>query len=135
MAKPDTSKPSSNEPVPFKVESDLSIDECLDRADAYQARAEELQNLQRDSVKAKILETINVHGISLEELKGAGIIDAAKSLDVSAPREGRKVPIKYRSADGKYEWSGRGVQPKWIVDHLNGGNTLDEILVKHDPKP
>lgn len=41
-----------------------------------------------------------------------------------------KQVAKYAdSSNAKRTWTGRGKQPKWLVDAIAGGKTLDEFLV------
>ena len=47
--------------------------------------------------------------------------------DKAAPKAASAVPIKYRLGD--FVWSGRGRQPKFVVDHLANGGTLEELHV------
>ena len=42
--------------------------------------------------------------------------------------KGKKVPPKYRSASGE-TWAGRGAKPRWLVDAMKGGKTLDDFLI------
>jgi DNA-binding protein H-NS len=40
-----------------------------------------------------------------------------------------KVSPKYRSEDGKSEWTGRGRQPIWIATHQEKHGNLDALLI------
>jgi DNA-binding protein H-NS len=40
---------------------------------------------------------------------------------------GRKVPVKYR--DGKNEWTGRGLMPKWLKNKIEAGHDREEFRV------
>lgn len=43
----------------------------------------------------------------------------------------RKVSPKYQNPNEPYQkWSGRGRQPKWVIEHLDAGGTMDSILIK-----
>ncbi len=74
----------------------------------------------------------------LEKEKAAAIDDikkqisqyeiTAKDLGLSTGQSstrGVKVPIKYRK--GSHAWSGRGRQPKWLVEHLKAGGKLSDV--------
>lgn len=41
-----------------------------------------------------------------------------------------KVPPKYRDAFGN-EWTGRGRQPKWLVEALASGHSLESLLIRN----
>lgn len=49
--------------------------------------------------------------------------------DLNFPGMGRtgKVAVKYRLRNN--QWTGRGKQPKWVVEHLAKGGKLDDLLV------
>jgi len=58
-------------------------------------------------------------GISLQELVKGG-----------ARAKSGKVAVQYRNpANAEQQWSGRGRQPKWVKEWLDGGNTLETIRV------
>ena len=40
----------------------------------------------------------------------------------------RVLGVKY--SDGKNQWAGRGKTPKWMVDLIAAGHSMDEFLVK-----
>ena len=42
--------------------------------------------------------------------------------------KGRKVPIKYRDRSGN-TWAGRGAQPVWLREKLQGGAKLEDFAV------
>lgn len=41
---------------------------------------------------------------------------------------GGKIVAKYRNVDGA-TWTGRGMKPRWLVEALEAGKTLDEFLI------
>jgi DNA-binding protein H-NS len=43
--------------------------------------------------------------------------------------KGRKIPPKYRDAQGN-SWAGRGVRPRWLVAALKKGKKLESFAVK-----
>ena len=45
-------------------------------------------------------------------------------------RKGSKVPVKYRNPDNSsHEWTGRGMQPKWLRELIGQGRSLEEFSV------
>ena len=64
-------------------------------------------------------------------------IAAAAGLNVTigeasgkAKRVGKKAAAAYRNpANPKETWAGRGKRPKWVVDALAAGQTLDSLKV------
>lgn len=59
-------------------------------------------------------------GYSLDELLGEA---AEKVAKVKKP-----VAVKYRTPDGQ-EWTGRGRQPKFVVEYLANGGKLEQLAV------
>jgi len=49
---------------------------------------------------------------------------------VGSSRKGSKVAVKYRNPENpKHQWTGRGMQPKWLRELIEQGHTLDEYSV------
>jgi DNA-binding protein H-NS len=42
------------------------------------------------------------------------------------------VPAKYRSPDGKNEWSGRGKTPAWVIEYEATGKSRDDLLIREN---
>jgi DNA-binding protein H-NS len=62
------------------------------------------------------------HGYSLEEL----LADAGETTK----RASRPVAAKYRHPeDGALTWSGRGRQPKWVVEFLAKGGKIETLTI------
>jgi DNA-binding protein H-NS len=51
-----------------------------------------------------------------------------KAARKAHPRKGKKVPVKYRDANGN-TWAGRGAQPVWLREALKGGAKLEDFAV------
>lgn len=87
----------------------------------------EIKNRQQQDVKKareQILEIAQNMGISVEELlaKGPGKSKKAGS--------GAKVNPQYHNpADNSQTWTGRGRQPKWVVEALGKGKSLDDLRI------
>jgi len=59
-------------------------------------------------------------GFSLDELVG----------NVKPEKERSKVAVKYRHpSNPELTWTGRGRQPKWIVEFTANGGTLEQLSV------
>lgn len=49
----------------------------------------------------------------------------------SEPKERPKVPPKYMNPDNHEQtWSGRGRKPLWMVEHLEKGALIDDLLIE-----
>jgi len=50
--------------------------------------------------------------------------------DAPAKKERTPVAVKYKHpSDATLAWTGRGRQPKWVVDFLANGGTLEHLVV------
>ena len=80
---------------------------------------------QQDVKKARdqILAIAQEAGISVAELL-ANATSKTKNKNV------QKVKPKYQNpADSTQTWTGRGRQPRWIVDGVAGGKALDDFRI------
>jgi len=55
------------------------------------------------------------------------LVEVVVSQPVATNKVKKPVAIKYRS--GENTWTGRGMKPKWIVKHVEGGGKLEDLLV------
>lgn len=81
-----------------------------------QQEADVLTSKQKTSVIEDIKSKIRAYGITSKDL---GLNSGSKAHS--------SVPPKYKQ--GAATWSGRGRQPRWVVEHLEKGGSLDELLV------
>jgi DNA-binding protein H-NS len=86
----------------------------------------EIQDRQQQEVKKareQILAIAKNLGMEVDELVGN---DRGKSKVGSES----KVPPRYQNpADCSQNWSGRGRQPKWVVEALASGKKLDDLKI------
>ena len=87
----------------------------------------------RKSAIREIKQYMERYEITLEDL-GATLKDkpAAPAAAAADPKKGRKNVIKpkYRSDDGKFTWTGRGLQPKWLTKAIAEGRKIEEFLIE-----
>jgi DNA-binding protein H-NS len=50
--------------------------------------------------------------------------------DFPAKMSKTSAPPKYKNSKTGKTWTGRGMKPKWIKDHLDDGGSLDDLLIK-----
>ena len=94
---------------------------------------EELKSLQKDVAaaitsfeqrrKADALEAVRAaaktHGFSLDDLMGG-----------KAPKMRAPAKPKYAHPENPtVTWTGRGRKPKWVLDALAGGKSLDDLAI------
>ncbi|AVO38108.1 H-NS histone family protein [Pukyongiella litopenaei] len=102
----DLQKMSKTEPEKLKGDIDKAL------------VAAELRN-RKDALKA-IKQTAAEYGCDLDQLLG----------DAKPAGKPRKLPPKYRHPDDPSRtWTGRGRRPQWIVDALDAGADLADLLI------
>lgn len=86
----------------------------------------EIKGRQQQEVKRareQIMSIAQSVGVSLEEL----ITDAGKK----SKRKSVEVRAQYRNpSDDQQTWSGRGRQPKWVVEALAAGKKMDDFRIQ-----
>lgn len=84
----------------------------------------EIKNREKEE-KARIRKELEAlaakSGYSLDELLGEASEKVRKVV--------KPVAVKFRSADGSQTWSGRGRTPKWLVEAISQGATLESFAV------
>lgn len=83
----------------------------------------EIERRQKEE-KVRLLKDIESiaakHGFALSDL-----------LDNAPEKERKPVAVKYRHPSNvEFTWTGRGRQPKWVAEFLQGGGSLEQLLVK-----
>lgn len=103
---------------------------------ALEEQAEELRKNELTSVIEDMKLKISEYGISAEELgfnlKPVTVYTQKPISQQIAEATSDKKPVepKYANAEGK-TWSGRGIAPKWVSEHIaTGGKKEDFLIVK-----
>ena len=83
---------------------------------------------------AKIKAVAKKSGFDLSELVGAASSGGKKPTAGKSKKKAKArgtVEPKYKNPAIPTEtWSGRGRQPVWVKEHINGGGTLENIAIK-----
>jgi len=102
--------------------SALSIPELMEELDIIA----ELIESKREGLKNDLAEKFRLeceeNGIDFAEIVGSSSKSAGK-------KTGRKVEPKYRHPESGKTWSGRGRQPKWVVEALGSGLSLESMTI------
>ena len=83
-----------------------------------QRKAEDLLHQKKAAVIEEVKAKVKSYGLTMKDL---GLSDKPHTKATQA------VAVKYRHGD--YSWTGRGRQPKWVVDYIAQGGTLEDLLV------
>jgi len=82
----------------------------------------EHQDLQK--AREQILAIAQSVGVPLKDLI------ASSGRSGKAPANPGSVAVRFRNPeDASQQWTGRGRQPKWVKEWVEGGNSLDKLRV------
>ena len=93
-----------------------------------QIKQEMKQREQQDMQKAReqIMAIAQSVGLPLKDLMAAGG-RGAKSIGKSGAGA---VAVRFRNPDNEsQQWTGRGRQPKWVKEWVEGGKSMDKLRV------
>ena len=94
---------------------------------ALQTQAEEIRRNEIKSVISELKSKIAEYGITAQQL---GFVAGAPATSTSISVARNPVAAKYASADGQNKWTGRGIAPKWVQDHIASGGSKEDLLIK-----
>lgn len=88
-------------------------------------KAREAQEVQK--AREQILAIAQSVGVPLKDLLATGGRGAASK---GSATKGNTVAVRYRHPDNaSQQWTGRGRQPKWVKEWVEGGKSLDKLRV------
>lgn len=96
--------------------SSMSLAQLRELDEQVKAQMQKTEKRARDQAIEQIYSIANSVGLPLKSLLG------------SATGKKGPAPIKYRDpTNDKRAWSGRGRQPQWVKDWVEGGKSLDQL--------
>lgn len=122
-----------------------SYSDMVAQIEELRKQAERKRKEEYASVVKVIKKQILDFGIKPEDL-GFGVLkakpakvssktkrSASRKSRTDKSRTGAKIPPKYTDGQGN-TWTGRGKQPRWVVDSLAAGRTLQSMII-HSGEP
>jgi DNA-binding protein H-NS len=122
-----TSQPHEQQAVPAIDLALLSFEELQDLKSRIDAEIDARKAKEIDVLRAKVKESAQLLGVSVEEL--LGLPSAAHRAKKETKNSRGKQPAKYRGPGGE-EWSGRGPIPRWLKAMLAKGKAKEDFLIK-----
>ena len=117
--KPKTNE-QGNKPMRAINVDKLSLKELMELDLKVQKAIAIAKEKERAELKAKIEKMASESGFAVNELFGGG----------RGGQKGRTVAPKYANPDNASEtWTGRGRKPKWLVEKLSKGASLEKFLI------
>ncbi|MBT9521302.1 MAG: H-NS histone family protein [Dechloromonas sp.] len=102
--------------------SQLSIAQLKELLDQIPAEIKRREKQEKTRIRQELEALAAKSGYTLDELLGEA---SEKVRKASKP-----VAVKYRHPkDLSLGWSGRGRQPKWVVEFLSADGALDQLAV------
>lgn len=104
--------------------NELSEAELSSLIDTAQRELRDRQFSKRKEVIGKIKDLAASIGCTVE------LTEVAPEKSAGNSRKGSKVAVKYRDPENpKHQWTGRGMQPKWLRELIEQGRSLEEFVV------
>jgi DNA-binding protein H-NS len=101
------------------------LEELSEQIEALKKKAIEVAQKNKKPVIEEMKKKISLYGISANELgffeKSSSAIKPAVKSTVSPS------PVKYKKGDKT--WTGRGRNPQFIIEHMDGGGKIEDLLV------
>lgn len=97
----------------------LSRNDLLALVQAAEEQLAEHAARHRQATRDRLIATAEEAGYELGALFGFG---------KQKPRKVKVVKYRHRT-DPTLTWSGRGKRPRWVHDWLNGGGSMESILI------
>ncbi|MBV0891244.1 H-NS histone family protein [Paracoccus sp. Z118] len=80
------------------------------------------EDRRKREARAAAEDAARQHGFSLSDLTG--------DKPARGQRKGSAAEVKYANPDDASQtWSGRGRRPRWVLDMLEGGKSLEDLAV------
>jgi DNA-binding protein H-NS len=99
------------------------LEELHQQIAELQKKAQEVAIKRKEPIIEDMKKMISLYGITARELGLSG-----STVSVSATTT-TKTPVAVKYRLGNFTWTGRGRQPKFIVDHLASGGKVEDLLV------
>lgn len=111
--------------------------EMLAEADRLREEAEKTRLREVPTIAKEVAAKLNQYRISLSELEAAGYkhagIPSAGYTTNPKPAEKKRPPVvaKYQDPTAPERvWSGRGISPSWVREHIEKGGKKEDLLIK-----
>ncbi len=103
--------------------SSLTVAQLRDLQQQIPAELKHREAQEKINILNEVRAFAKARGYALEEL-----VSKETRIKVKAPSG--KVKVKYRHPkDAALEWTGRGRQPKWVVEWLSAGGKMESLAV------
>ena len=107
----------------------MTLEELVELHDAAGKLIKNFQKDRRKELQKQFKEMAAQAGFSLSEVVG-GRGAAAAAAVVSVEGKRRNYKPKYQNpANPSQTWTGLGMKPRWVRDHLAEGKSIDDLRI------
>lgn len=99
--------------------------ELKQQAEALLEQADQAREQEINQAIAEIKQKMSMLGLTLQDLRHAGIADP----QIKHKSKAQPSPAKYRGPEGQLWSGGRGRKPDWVLAALKAGKSLDEFAI------
>lgn len=111
--------------MPTLAEINAQIREHDEKIAALRAQVEAIRNGEKMKVIEEIRAKIAEYGITATDLR----LKSGRGGTVKLASSSESARVKYRSETGETWSGGRGRKPRWVVEALAAGKSLDDFAV------
>jgi DNA-binding protein H-NS len=105
--------------------SNMSLGDLRNLQEQIKQETKKREQQEVQKAREQILAIAQSVGLSVDEVVG----NARRGAKAANPGTG-SVAMRYRNpADASQQWTGRGRQPKWVKEWVEGGKSIDELRV------
>ena len=102
-----------------------SLQELLSQRAEIEKKIADVQREERGNAIAKVRAMMAEFGLTAADISGK--VSAVRASGAAKPTG--KVAAKYRNAATGDEWTGRGLQPKWVQAAVASGKKLEDFAI------
>jgi len=113
----------------FEIIDELSTDEIKSVVEQFKNELELREHAEKTAAVAEIKAIADKVGLIVT------ISDVNFLKRKAGAKVGTKAKIKYRNPVTGEEWSGRGLQPKWIINFIAEGKDMQDYLTDEFKMP
>lgn len=111
--------------------SEPTLEELLAQREELDKRIAETAKSRRAEGIEEVKAAMAKHGLTVADLvKELGAAKGKASTGAPSAPARSKVAVKYKDSESGNQWTGRGLQPKWLREKLANGAKLEDFLVK-----
>lgn len=104
--------------------SNMSLGDLRNLQEQIKQEMKKREHQEVQKAREQILAIAQSVGVPLKDLISTSSRGGAKTANPGS------VAVRYRNPENaSQQWTGRGRQPKWVKEWVEGGNSLDKLRV------